>query len=175
MGTRSLLHTKETRFFVSFGITFYLITAHSAFLFGAAAVPVWPLAEKEKSAFLETLKELASIESGSRDREGLDKISTYIAAKLSAPGGKVELIEPGADTYRMSDTPATPGRMVLAQFTGEGTQRILMLAHMDTVYSQGSAAKQPFRIDENRAFGLGIADDKQGIAMIIHTLAILKS
>jgi glutamate carboxypeptidase len=175
MKTLSLMHMKRTRLFVSVGITFYLITGHSSFLFGAAAVPVWSLAEKEKSAFLETLQELVSIESGSRDRQGLDKISTYIAAKLSALGGKVELIEPGADTYRMSDTPATPGRMVLAQFTGEGTPRILMLAHMDTVYSQGSAAEQPFRIDENRAFGLGIADDKQGIAMILHSLAILKS
>src|SRR5215216_4726828 len=99
----SLMHTKGTRLFVSVGITIYLITAHSSFLFGAAAVPVWPLAEEEKSAFLETLEELVSIESGSRDREGLDKISTYIAAKLSALGGKVELLEPGADTYRMSD------------------------------------------------------------------------
>ena len=52
MKTLSLMHTKGTRLFVSVGITFYLITAHSSFLFGAAAVPVWPLAEKEKSAFL---------------------------------------------------------------------------------------------------------------------------
>src|SRR5262249_22659461 len=32
-----------------------------------------------------------------------------------------------------------------------------------------------FRIDGSRAYGLGIADDKHGIAVILHTLAILKA
>jgi len=36
-------------------------------------------------------------------------------------------------------------------------------------------AQQPFRIEGDRAYGLGIADDKQGIAVILHTLAILKA
>jgi glutamate carboxypeptidase len=36
-------------------------------------------------------------------------------------------------------------------------------------------AQQPFRIDGNRAYGLGIADDKQGVALIIHTLTILRA
>jgi glutamate carboxypeptidase len=36
-------------------------------------------------------------------------------------------------------------------------------------------AQQPFRIEGDRAYGLGIADDKQGIAVILHTLAILKT
>jgi glutamate carboxypeptidase len=36
-------------------------------------------------------------------------------------------------------------------------------------------AQQPFRIDGNRAYGLGIADDKHGIAVILHTLAMLRA
>ncbi len=143
--------------------------------YGAAVDPVWSLAEKEKPALLDTLKELVSIESGSRDREGLEQISARIAAYLNALGAKVDIIEPGADTYRMSDTPEKPGRMVQATFTGQGSKRILLLAHMDTVYPRGSVAKQPFRIDGNRAYGLGIADDKQGIALIIHTLTMLRA
>ena len=35
--------------------------------------------------------------------------------------------------------------------------------------------KQPFRIDGDRAYGLGIADDKQGVALILHTVAMLKA
>ena len=46
---------------------------------------------------------------------------------------------------------------------------------MDTVYLRGMLAQQPFRIEGNRAYGLGIADDKQGIAVILHTLAILQA
>ena len=97
-------------------------------------------------------------------------------ARLSGVGGQVELIEPNpADTYRMVDTPKQPGKMVLARFTGSGPKKILLIAHMDTVYLRGMLAQQPFRIDGNRAYSLGIADDKQGIALIIHTLSVLKA
>jgi glutamate carboxypeptidase len=65
--------------------------------------------------------------------------------------------------------------MVLARFAGSGTKKILLIGHMDTVYLRGMLAKQPFRIDGNRAYGLAVADDKQGIAVILHSLAILKA
>ena len=38
-----------------------------------------------------------------------------------------------------------------------------------------AGAKQPFRIDGDRAYGLGIEDDKQGVALILHTLAMLRA
>jgi glutamate carboxypeptidase len=137
---------------------------------------VQSLAAKEKAPLLETLKGLVSIESGSGDREGLDKIADLIADRLRALGGAVTTIEPNlADIYRMVDTPKQIGKMVEARFTGTGTKKILLIAHMDTVYLRGMLAQQPFRIDGNRAYGLGIADDKHGIAVILHTLAMLKA
>ncbi len=36
-------------------------------------------------------------------------------------------------------------------------------------------ARQPYRIEGDRAYGLAIADDKQGIAVIIHTIAMLQA
>jgi glutamate carboxypeptidase len=36
-------------------------------------------------------------------------------------------------------------------------------------------ARQPFRIDGERAYGLGISDDKQGIAVILHAVAMLQA
>lgn len=132
-------------------------------------------AQSQKQPLLDTLKDLVSIESGSGDREGLDRISQLIHDRLQALGGKVEFIEPGADTYRMHDTPAKPGRMVKAVFEGKGASKILLIAHMDTVYLKGMLAKQPFRVDGNRAYGLGIGDDKAGVAVILHTMAMLKS
>src|SRR4029453_14153951 len=80
-----------------------------------------------------------------------------------------------SDVYKMEDTPEQIGKMVRATFTGKGTKKILLIAHMDTVYPRGMLAQQPFRIEGDRAYGLGIADDKQGIAVILHTLAILKA
>src|SRR5437879_9984728 len=46
---------------------------------------------------------------------------------------------------------------------------------MDTVYLRGMLAKQPFRVEGDRAYGLGIADDKNGVALILHVLAMLKA
>jgi len=136
--------------------------------------PVFSLAKKEKPALLESLKALVSIETGSRDFEGLGKLADLIAGRLKDLGGKVELVAP-SDVYKMEDTPEQIGKMVRATFTGKGTKKILLIAHMDTVYPRGMLATQPFRIDGDRAYGLGIADDKQGIAVILHTLAILKA
>src|SRR5258708_21344597 len=153
----------------------FFVFLSSAPSLGQPVEPVQSLAGKEKPAMIETMRDLVSIESGSGDREGLDRISSLVADRLRALGGAVEFIEPGADSYRMFDTPEKIGRMVLARFQGSGKKKILLIAHMDTVYLKGMLAKQPFRIDGERAYGLGISDDKHGVALIIHTVAILKA
>jgi glutamate carboxypeptidase len=154
----------------------FLLAISSVIAPAAPLEQVQSLAAREKAPLLDTLKDLVSIESGSQDREGLDRISALIADRLEALGGQVELVEPDpADIYRMVDTPKQIGRMVRARFTGTGTKTILLIAHMDTVYHRGMLAQQPFRVDGNRAYGLAIADDKQGIALIIHALTMLKA
>jgi glutamate carboxypeptidase len=45
---------------------------------------------------------------------------------------------------------------------------------MDTVYPRGTLAKRPFRIDGRRAYGPGVADEKGGVAVLLHALAVLK-
>lgn len=152
-----------------------LLLSASTTVLGAAVEPVLSLAQKEKPALLETLKELVAIESGSQDREGLDRIADNLAARLRALGGAVDMLEAGPDIYQMFDTPKKIGKIVRATFKGTGTTKILLLAHMDTVYPRGMLAKQPFTIDGDRAYGLAIADDKHGIAVILHALAMLKA
>ena len=136
------------------------------------------LAAQQKQPLLDSLSQLVGIESGSRDLEGLARIADLIADRLRALGAAVELIEPGSpaspEVYRMGDTPEKIGKMVKATFQGTGTQKILLIAHMDTVYQTGMLKAQPFRIEGDRAYGLGISDDKQGIAVILHAVAILQ-
>src|SRR5581483_9024327 len=126
------------------------------------------------SGALASPSEPAWIESGSRDREGLDRISSLIAGRLSALGGSVELVEAGADATRLFDTPERIGRTVVARFQGTGTKKVMLLAHMDTVYARGTLAKRPFRIEGTKAYGPGVADDKGGVAVILHALNVLK-
>lgn len=132
-------------------------------------------AKKEKPALINTLKDLVSIESGSRDLEGLERLAALVAERLRALGGKVELVDHSGEMYKMHDTPPRTGRSVVARFEGKGTKKLLLIAHMDTVYLKGMIEKQPFRVEGDKAYGLGISDDKQGIAVILHTLAMLKS
>ncbi len=147
--------------------------------FAQPVAPVWQLAASEQPKLMETLKTIVEIETGSTNRAGLDKLSQLISDRLKAMGGEVQFIEPvAADVYRMEDTPEKPsdiGRAVKAIFKGTGTKKILMIAHMDTVYPAGMLAQQPYRVDGNKAFGLGISDDKQGVATILHTVAMLQA
>lgn len=129
----------------------------------------------EQQAYLDTLQELVSIESGSADIDGLNRIADRIAARLRALGGDVEFVEPPAGMVRFQNTPPRTGKSVVGRFRGTGSGRILLLAHMDTVYPRGMLASQPFRVEGDRAYGLGIADDKHGVALILHLIATLKA
>ena len=142
----------------------------------SAVAAITTLAEAEQPKLLETLKALVNIETGSTHRDGLDTAAEFIGARLKALGGEVEIVEaPAADIYQLEGLPDRIGRAVRATFRGTGSKRILLIAHMDTVYPAGMLSKQPFRIDGNLAYGLGIADDKQGVATIIHVVAMLQA
>ncbi|MBC7720254.1 MAG: M20/M25/M40 family metallo-hydrolase [Chitinophagaceae bacterium] len=133
-------------------------------------------AAAQKQPLLDSLREFVNIETGSRDHEGITQATELLGNKLRALGGQIEFIEPQeATNYRMMDTPDKIGRMVKATFKGTGTKRILLIAHIDTVYLKGMGAKQPFRIDGDKAYGLGISDDKQGVAMVVHIVAMLRA
>lgn len=153
----------------------------SAALLASASVsaeplePVLSLAKKEKPAVVETIRSLVSIESGSQDKAGLDRIADLIGSRLTALGAKVEFLTPSpADVPRMEDTPKELAKVVVGRFTGKGKRRIMILAHMDTVFPHGTLAKRPFRIEGNRAYGPGVLDDKSGVAAALHAVAVLR-
>ena len=76
------------KFFMRSG---YLQTALTLLLVSIAGTaftqpiePVLSLAKKEKPALLESLKTFVSIETGSRDFDGLTKLADLIAARLKS-------------------------------------------------------------------------------------------
>ncbi|WIT11752.1 glutamate carboxypeptidase [Paucibacter sediminis] len=131
-------------------------------------------AEAERPALLKTLEQLVAVESGSRETAGLGQIAELLAGRLKGLGAEIEWLEP-REVYRMEDTPETLARHLKAQWRGKGSKKLLLIAHMDTVYPAGMLAQQPFGLREDRAYGLGIADDKQGLALVLHSLALLKA
>lgn len=139
----------------------------------APVAPVLQAAQAQEQGMLDTMRDLVGIESGSKDVHGVEKIAALVAERLKALGGTVEILAP-SDVFRMDDTPEKTGPMVHATFKGKGQKKIMLIAHMDTVYRDGMLKDQPFRVDGKRAYGLGIADDKQGVALIIHAVALLQ-
>lgn len=130
-------------------------------------------AQAELPAYLQTLNTLVGMESGSRDLEGLAKLADHIAGRLRSAGMEVQLRQTKAPDFHPQLKGAALGPTVYATRKGSGSKKVLLIAHMDTVYAKGMGTKQPFRIDGDRAYGLGIADDKQGVALILHVVDLL--
>ena len=121
-------------------------------------------AEAERPAYLDTLRQLVAVDSGTGQAEGLGQLSALLAERLQALGAQVR------------SAPATPpaGANLVATLDGTGSKRFLLMIHYDTVFAAGSAAKRPFREDAERAYGPGVADAKGGVAMVLHALALLR-
>ena len=162
-----------SRFASSFVRSSIALALAASLAHAAPVADVHALAQKEQQPLLDTLRDLVNIESGSKDIEGLYQIAERIASQLKGLGGAVEILQP-TDIYRLDDTPEKVGPAVQAVFKGTGNAKIMLIAHMDTVYLKDMLKDQPFRIDGDKAYGLGIADDKQGIATIIHTVVLLQ-
>jgi glutamate carboxypeptidase len=133
------------------------ITPKDTTLFAAATA--------EQAATLKTLERLVNTETGTGNAEGMTAMAQFLEAELKSMGATVQ---------RHKAVGAVVGDNIVASLTGKGSRRILMMAHMDTVYPVGTLAKSPFRTEGNRAFGPGIADAKGGIAVILHTLRLIK-
>ncbi len=121
-------------------------------------------ARAAQPAVIESLREMVLIESGSQDAAGLKAMADYLDARLRALGATTERIKAGIG----------PGEMLKATFSGSGKKNFMLIAHMDTVYAKGILASEPYRQEGNKLYGPGIADDKGGIAVILHSLAILR-
>lgn len=123
----------------------------------------------QKQAMLDLLERLVNIDSGSYDKEGVDAVGAQIKAFFDAHGIAVETI-PGA-------TKGDVLRAVLAapdQAGGNAGRNIVLMGHRDTVFPKGEAERRPFRIEDGRAYGPGVADMKAGLVMNAFVLAAFR-
>jgi glutamate carboxypeptidase len=119
------------------------------------------LQEKQKE-MVENLRYLVEQESPSRNKSLTDKLAASIAdlfVKLT--GGTTEVIQ--NERY---------GNHIRAEW-GSGQDQILILAHFDTVWTEGTLEKMPFRIEDGKAYGPGIFDMKGGLLQGLYALHAL--
>ncbi len=120
-------------------------------------------AEQYQAPAIQLLERLVNIDSGTGHLEGLNQLADILTAELSSLGAQIELLN------------ATPmaGKNIVATFKGSGKGKVLLIAHMDTVFQPGTAKVRPFRIEGQRAYGPGVCDDKGGIVVGLYVLRIL--
>lgn len=121
-------------------------------------------AQKAQGDFLSQLETLVNIDSGTGYQTGLTKVEDLVIEQLKSIG---------ADVKTTNATPSA-GRNILATLQGTGKGKMLLLAHTDTVFPEGTAAKRPFKIMDGKAYGPGVMDDKGGILLGFESLKILQ-
>src|SRR5277367_1382543 len=126
-----------------------------ALIGGAHAAPrnekVYQAVEANRGAVLDLLKEIVNIDSGTGDIEGGAKVEAVLAARLTQLGAQVR-----SEPAEASGLPAN----LVAVFRGTGKGKILIVAHVDTVFGPGTATARPFSVDNERAHGPGVGDEK---------------
>jgi glutamate carboxypeptidase len=127
---------------------------------------VWRLAQAARDTQLKLLQQIVDIDSGTGDAAGAARIDAILTPRLHALG---------AVTRTQAAEGQGLGDNLVATLTGTGRGRILIIAHIDTVFPAGTVASRPFRTDADKAYGPGVSDEKGGVVEAITALEIMKS
>jgi glutamate carboxypeptidase len=109
--------------------------------------------ESRRDWLVGLVETLVRHESPSTDKAAVDRCADALAHHLRELGGRVEMID--RDQV---------GNLVRAEF-GQGATRVLLLGHLDTVWSVGTLADRPLRHEAGRLYGPGVFDMKAGVAI----------
>jgi glutamate carboxypeptidase len=135
----------------------------------AAAAPkrnekVFAAVQANREGFLALLRDIVNIDSGTGDVAGGAKVTALLAGRLKDLGAETR--------FEPAEAPGLPDNL-LAAFHGTGKGRILVIAHVDTVFGPGTVAGRPFSIAGDRAHGPGVGDEKAGVVNAVMALKIL--
>jgi glutamate carboxypeptidase len=110
------------------------------------------------------LQQLVQIDSGTSDVAGLAAMGAILRIELENLGAKVESV---------AATAPGVGDNLVATLSGTGKGRILLIAHMDTVFPHGTVAQRPYKVVGDHGIGPGAGDDKNGIVSAVCALRVL--
>lgn len=110
--------------------------------------------------YLAELEYLVNIDSCSDDPVGLNTVAEFFCDGFSKMSWIVE---------KHSLAPNS-GTCVICKNREAEHYDLMLMGHIDTVFTKGTCAERPFRIEGNFAYGPGVADMKQGSLLIYHIL-----
>lgn len=126
----------------------------------ASALVVW--LEQRLDSYIEELRQLCAIECPTSHKPGVDAAGAWVARWAAARGWPLR---------HFPDNIAGDG--LVASVRGSGRGRVMLVAHLDTVYPVGTAAARPLRREGARLIGPGSADNKSGLLSGLYAAAAL--
>jgi len=127
---------------------------------------IWAAAQAARAGQLALLETLVNIDTGTGDVEGARAAGAILEARMRAIGMSVERVP--------AEAPGLPDNMV-GRLAGSGKTRILLIAHIDTVFEPGTAKRRPYTVDGQIARGPGVSDEKAGVVAGLAALEILQA
>lgn len=124
--------------------------------------PILSSLEERLDAYLDDLRTLTGIDSGSSDKQGVNKVQDWLEERLKSMGFAV-------DSRPQQDF----GDNLLARLEGRGAVHILLLGHADTVFPRGTAAERPMTIQGEKILAPGVCDMKAGLLTGIYAVQAL--
>ena len=128
-----------------------------------ALADIYRQLQERQPAMVDELRRYVSMESGTRDKEGVDKVGLAVAEAFAVLGFTID---------RLPEQHC--GDHLIARRRGPGHGRVLALIHLDTVWPKGTIESNPFRIEGGRAYGPGVADMKGGWVVLMSALRVLQ-
>ncbi len=122
----------------------------------------WAQVEALYPEMMQTLETITGFERGTGNLEGLRQTAGYLAERLKEMGCAITVHED--DQW---------GPTLVARKAGKGKARVLMFAHMDTVWPAGTCATRKFEVRGSRAYGPGVSDCSHGILCQMFSLKAL--
>ena len=116
--------------------------------------------------YLAMWKKLVNVDCGSRYGKGINQVAEILLAEFKK-------LDPHEIRLIPMKNP-TEGSHLLVTFKGKGKVRILLEAHLDTVFPEGTVAQRPFQIDGDWVRGPGCADCKSGVNMMLFAMKQLE-
>ncbi len=122
--------------------------------------------EAEQARSLALLEKLVNQNSGSQNLEGVEKVGAMMRAELEPLGFKVE--------WKDMRNTGRAGHLIATHTGKQGGKRLLLIAHLDTVFEPDSPF-QTFVRKGDRGEGPGAGDDKGGMVVIVAALRAMKA
>ena len=123
----------------------------------------WEYLKSIEREQIEELKRYCSIESGSRDKEGIDRVGAEVRKAWEDLGFTTE-------TIAVEHT----GNHIVARRRGKGRGRLLAHMHLDTTQPRGTIEEHPVAEKDGRIYGPGIHDMKGGWLVLLGAFRALR-